>query len=203
LAWPGSAARMSVPRAIQACVIDKTYADLLGAIDEFAGSLDPREQVTCLYGLIAPLLDRVEQEDEPLSDEPILSTPEAVQGIRRAAAGEPVDVDAVYDQLTLVGLVYSEDQDPDLHLISQTANAAAAWLRLLTGRDLRSTAVEDAEEMIPSFAPSTFTQLVDLLAWTRSSQIYMFWEDADADSDYCDLPAAISELKAMHVEIIP
>ncbi|MFB9460383.1 hypothetical protein [Streptomyces antimycoticus] len=68
---------------------DATYSELLGAIDEFAGRLDPHEQVACLYGLIAPLLDRVEQEDEELSDEPVLSTPEAVRGIRKAAAGEP------------------------------------------------------------------------------------------------------------------
>lgn len=51
--------------------------------------------MACLYGLIAPLLDRVEQEDEELSDESVLSTPDAVRGIRKAAAGEPTDVDAV------------------------------------------------------------------------------------------------------------
>ncbi|MEV6131372.1 hypothetical protein AB0M05_31985 [Streptomyces violaceusniger] len=83
-----------------------TYFELLGTIDEFAGRLDPHEQVACLYGLIAPLLDRVEQEDEELSDEPVLSTPDAVRGIREAATGEPTDVDAVHEQLTEVGLCY-------------------------------------------------------------------------------------------------
>ncbi|AEM85174.1 hypothetical protein [Streptomyces violaceusniger] len=45
--------------------------------------LDRHEQVACLYGLIAALLDRVEHEDEELSDEPVLSTPDAVRGIPR------------------------------------------------------------------------------------------------------------------------
>ncbi|WP_326807883.1 MULTISPECIES: hypothetical protein [unclassified Streptomyces] len=180
---------------------DTTYSELLGTIDEFAGRLDPQEQAACLYGLIAPLLDRVEQEDEEFSDEPVLSTPEAVEGLRRAAAEELIDADAVYDHLTAVGLYYSEDQDEERHVIAQTADAGAAWLRLLTGRELRSTSLEDDEDLIPSFAPSTFTQIVDLLAWTRSGQVYIHWEDAIADPGLCDLPAAIHELRAMHLEI--
>ncbi|MEV5770480.1 hypothetical protein AB0L49_04325 [Streptomyces antimycoticus] len=182
---------------------DATYSELLGAIDEFAGRLDPHEQVACLYGLIAPLLDRVEQEDEELSDEPVLSTPEAVRGIRKAAAGEPTDVDAVHEQLTEVGLCYSEDQDPERHVVSQSAYAAAAWLRLLAGRKLRTTRYLDGEDegLIPPFAPSTFTQIVDLLAWTRSGQVYAHWDDALASPEWCDLPAATGELQAMHLKI--
>lgn len=178
---------------------DKTYTELLTSIDEVARRLDPREQAACLYGLIAPLLDRIEQEDEPLSDEPGLSTPEAVQEIRSAAAGQPVDADAVYNQLTLVAFV--EDQDLDLHLMSQTAFAAAAWLCLQTGRNLRSTIFNDDEELVPPYAPSMFTQIVDLLAWTRSDQLYTFWETAVAHPDVADLPAATRELEAMHLEI--
>lgn len=50
---------------------DTTYDELLGIIDEFAGRLDPRERLARLYGLMAPLLDRVEREDEELSDDPM------------------------------------------------------------------------------------------------------------------------------------
>ncbi|MFI6743567.1 hypothetical protein ACIBI9_62775 [Nonomuraea sp. NPDC050451] len=178
---------------------DRTYTELLTSIDEAARRLDPREQAACLYGLIAPLLEQIQQEDEPLSDEAVLSTAEAVQGIHLAAAGEPVDADAVYNQLVLVGFV--EDQDVDLHLMSQRALAAAAWLRLQTGRDLRSTIFDDTEELIPPYAPSMFTQIVDLLAWTRSDQLYTFWETAVAHPDVADLPAATRELEAMHLEI--
>lgn len=198
---------MSVPRAIQARMTDTAYSALLGAIDEFAARLDAQEQVACLYGLIAPLLDRVEQEDEELSDEPVLSTPAAVRGLRAAAAGEPTDVDAVHEQLTEVGLCYSEDQDPERHVVSQSAYAAAAWLRLLTGRKLRTTRYLEGEDEdpVPPFAPSAFTRIIDLLAWTRSGQVYVHWEDAWEDAvaspDEWDLPAAIRELRAMHLEI--
>ena len=118
---------------------EKAFADSLDAVEELAGSLDLRDRLTCLYGLIAPSLGRLERENEPLGDDSPLSTPEVVERVRRAAAGEPVDVDAVYEQLTAVGYVYSENRDPDSHVIAQTAYAAAIWLRLLTGRDLRST----------------------------------------------------------------
>lgn len=181
---------------------DTTYSEVLGTIDEFAGRLDPHQQVACLYGLIDPLLDRVLQEDEELSDEPVLSTADAVRGIRKAAAGESTDVDAVHEQLTEVGLCYSEDQDPERHIVSQSAYASAAWLRLLTGRKLRTTRYleGDDEDLIPPFAPSTFTQIVDLLAWTRSGQVYYHWEDATAVPE-ADLPAAIHELQAMRLEL--
>ncbi|UKY47426.1 hypothetical protein [Streptomyces inhibens] len=181
---------------------DTTYSELLGTIDEFAGRLDLHERVACLYGLIAPLLDRVEQEDEELSDEPVLSTADAVRGIHKAAAGEPTDVDAVHEQLTEVGLCYSEDQDPERHIVSQSAYASAAWLRLLTGRKLRTTRYleGDDEDLMPPFAPSTFTQIVDLLAWTRSGQVYCHWEDATTAPED-DLPAATRELQVMHLEI--
>lgn len=179
---------------------DTTYRDLLRSIDDFANNLPLGEQLTHLYGLIAPLLERVEQEEEDFRDEPVLSTPEAVRGIRRAADGEPVDADAIYDHLAEMGLVYSEDQDPELHVISQSASAAAAWLRLVAGRELR-TSSEDADDLVPRFAPSAFSQIVDLLAWTRSGQVYMFWEDAVTEPDQCDLPAATRELRAMRLEI--
>ncbi len=31
--------------------------------------------------------------------------------------------------------------------------------------------------------------------------MYMFWEDAVPDSDWCDLPAATRELRAMRLEL--
>ncbi|MFD8330887.1 hypothetical protein [Streptomyces lydicus] len=182
---------------------DTTYEDLLGIIDEVAGRLDPGARLACLFGLLAPLLDQVEREDEELSDDPVLPTPDAVRELRKAAAGEPVDLDAVHEQLTEVGLCYSEDQDPERHMVSQSAYAAAAWLRLLAGRKLRTTAYLEGEdeEPVPPFAPSAFTRIVDLLAWTRSNQVYFHWEDAITCPKYCDLQAAIRELRAMHVEI--
>ncbi|MDX3233388.1 hypothetical protein [Streptomyces sp. ME19-01-6] len=181
---------------------DTEYPELLAALDEFAEGLDPRERVTGLYGLIAPLLGLIEREDRELSDEPVMSNPEAVLGLRRAAAGEPVDADAIHEHLTTVGLAYSEDQDPDFHVISQTAYVAAAWLTLLAGRGLRSDGyLEDGEDLLPEFAPSTFTQIADLLAWTRSDQMYTIWEDAAEDPDLGDLPAATRELKAMYQEL--
>ncbi|UXY32456.1 hypothetical protein [Streptomyces sp. HUAS TT20] len=182
---------------------DTTYDELLGIIDEVAGRLAPGERLACLFGVMSPLLDRVEREDEELSDDPVLSTPDAVCELRRAAAGEPVDVDAVHEQLTEVGLCYSEDQDPERHLVSQSAYAAAAWLRLLAGRKLRTTAGLEGEDedLVPPFAPSAFTRIVDLLAWTRSDQMYFHWEDAINCPEDCDLPAAIRELQAMHMEI--
>ncbi|WP_413099610.1 hypothetical protein [Streptomyces sp. Inha503] len=182
---------------------DTTYSELLETIDQFAAKLDPHERVRRLYGLIAPLLDRVEREDEELSDEPVLSTPDAVRGIREAATGEPVDLDAVHEQLTEVGLCYSEDQDPERHLVSQSAYAAAAWLRLLAGRELRTTRYLEGEDEdpVPPFAPSAFTRIVDLLAWTRSDQVYVHWEDAVTYPEEFDLPAATHELRTMHREI--
>ncbi|MFB8036759.1 hypothetical protein ACFC5Z_28240 [Streptomyces sp. NPDC056004] len=149
------------------------------------------------------MLDRIEREDEELSDCPLLSTPGAVRELRKAATGQPVDVDAIHERLTEVGLCYSEDQDPDRHIASQSAYAAAAWLRLLAGRKLRTTAdlEGDDQELMPSFAPSAFTRIVDLLAWTRSDQMYFHREDAIADSEDCDLPAAIHEPRAIHLEI--
>ncbi|MGY0061485.1 hypothetical protein ACWY4P_33945 [Streptomyces sp. LZ34] len=181
---------------------DTEYPELLAALDEFAESLDPRERVTALYGLIAPLLGRIEGEDEELSDEPVMSNPEAVLGLRRAAAGEPVDADAIHEHLTAVGLSYSEDQDPDLHVISQSAYAAAAWLTLLAGRKLRTDdSLDDGEDLFPRVARSTFAQIADLLAWTRSDQIYIIWEDAADDPTLGDLSAATRELKAMYREI--
>ncbi|MFH9246491.1 hypothetical protein ACH4LK_13780 [Streptomyces lydicus] len=182
---------------------DTTYDDLLGIIDEVAGRLAPGERLACLFGLMAPLLDQVEREDEELSDDPVLSTSDAVRELRKAAAGEPVDIDAVHEQLTEVGLCYSEDQDPERHIVSQSAYAAAAWLRLLAGRKLRTTAYLEGEdeEPVPPFAPSAFTRIVDLLAWTRSNQEYFHWEDAMTYPEDGDLQAAIRELRAMHVEI--
>ncbi|AOR30990.1 hypothetical protein BFF78_07960 [Streptomyces fodineus] len=180
-----------------------TYDELLVIIDEFTERLAPQARLTCLYGLMAPLLDRVEREVEELSDDPVLSTPDAVRDLRKAAAGEPVDVDAVHEQLTEVGLCCSEDHDPERHIVSQSAYAAAAWLQLLAGRKLRTTAYleGDDEDLVPPFAPSAFTRIVDLLAWTRSDQIYLHWDDAIAHPEDGDLPAAIRELRAMHVEI--
>ncbi|MGW2254974.1 hypothetical protein ACWCXH_33045 [Kitasatospora sp. NPDC001660] len=105
---------------------DATYSELPGAIDEFAGKVDLHEQVAHLHSLIAPPLDRVGQEDEELSDEPVLSIPDAVRGIRKAATGEPIDVDAVREQLTEVGLCYSEAQDLERHVVFRPAYAAAA-----------------------------------------------------------------------------
>ncbi|MGW2749005.1 hypothetical protein [Streptomyces sp. NPDC001450] len=194
---------MSAPRATHAGMTDTRYDELLGIIDEFTDRLAPRARLACLYGLMAPLLDRVEREDEELSDNPVLSTPDAVRELRKAAAGEPVDMDAVHEQLTEVGLCYSEDQDPERHIVSQSAYAAAAWLQLLAGRKLRTTAYleGDDEDLVPPFAASAFSRIVDLLAWTRSDQVYFHWEDALADPEDCDLPAAIRELRAMHMEI--
>ncbi|MFH8679645.1 hypothetical protein [Streptomyces lydicus] len=182
---------------------DATYEELLGLIDELAERLTPRARLAYLYGLMAPLLDRVEREDEELSDDPVLSTPDAVRDLRKAAAGEPVDLDAVHEQLTDVGLCYSEDQDPERHLVAQSAYAAAAWLRLLAGRKLRTTAYlqGDDEDLVPPFAPSAFTRIVDLLAWARSHQVYVHWEDALAHPEDGALPVAIRELRAMHAEI--
>ncbi|WP_131738391.1 hypothetical protein [Actinomadura roseirufa] len=177
---------------------DRTYAELLSDLDEFARDLDSREQANRLYGLFAPLLDRVEQWDEELTDEPMMSTPEAVRAIRRAAAGQPVDADAVHERLCLVGFV--EDQDVDLHVMGQTAVVAAQWLSLLVGRDLRTILVPD-EEPLPPYAPSRFTRIVDLLAWTRSNQSYWCWEDADAYAEFADYPAATHELTTMHQQI--
>ncbi|CAM3017819.1 hypothetical protein SAXI111661_14415 [Saccharomonospora xinjiangensis] len=176
---------------------DTSYAALLATLDELAERTEPQVRLAWLHDLIAPLLDRVEQEDEPLSDEPRLSTPEAVREWHRAASGEQVDVDAVYDQLMTVALVYSEDQDPDLHVISQTAYAAAIWLRLLTGRDLRSSVEDEVEDIGEWSGSSVLTQLIDMLAWTRTGQVYTFWQDAAADPGYCDFPAATRELDAM------
>ncbi|MGP3987027.1 hypothetical protein ACTWP9_09590, partial [Streptomyces sp. 3N207] len=68
---------------------------------------------------MAPLLDRVEREDEELSGDPVMSTRGAVRELRMAAAAEPVDVDAVHEQSTEVGLCSSEDQDPERHIVSQ------------------------------------------------------------------------------------
>ncbi|MFF1837166.1 hypothetical protein ACFVXE_23620 [Streptomyces sp. NPDC058231] len=179
---------------------DSTYRELLRSIEEFAEHLPPHERLAHLFGLIAPLLERVEREADEVGDEPMLSPQEAVRGFRRAAAGEPVDADAIHDSLTTVGLVYSEDQDPELHVISQSALAAAAWLRLWAGRDLR-TELDDGDDLIPTFAPSVFTQVVDLLAWSRSGQVYMFWEDALTHPGPGDLPAATRELVAMRLEL--
>ncbi|MFE0187361.1 hypothetical protein [Streptomyces sp. NPDC059008] len=183
---------------------DPTYPELLQALDEFIGGTDTglAQHITGLYDLLAPLLDHIERADRDFSDEPVLSNPEAVGGLRRAAAGETVDADAVHDHLTALGLAYSEDQDPDFHVISQSAYAAAAWLSLLTGRKLRTDApLEDGEDLLPRFAPSTFTQITDLLAWTRSDQVYIFWEDAAADPDLGDLSAATRELREMYRQI--
>ncbi|MEU5306477.1 hypothetical protein ACH4YO_36075 [Streptomyces noursei] len=96
-----------------------------------------------------------------------------------------------------------QDQDPERHIVSQSAYAAAAWLQPLAERKLRTTAdlEGDDEDLVPPFAPSAFTRIVDLLAWTRSDQTYLHWEDAIADPEVCDLRAAIYELRAMHVEI--
>ncbi|MEV6131371.1 hypothetical protein AB0M05_31980 [Streptomyces violaceusniger] len=87
--------------------------------------------------------------------------------------------------------------------MSQSAYAAAAWLRLLAGLKLRTTRYLDGEDegLIPPFAPSAFTQIVDLLAWTRSGQVYAHWEDALTSPEWCDLPAATGELRAMHLKI--
>ncbi|MEV7383210.1 hypothetical protein [Streptomyces lydicus] len=76
-------------------------------------------------------------------------------------------------------------------------------MRLLAGRKLRTTAYLEGEdeEPIPPFAPSAFTRIVDLLAWTRSNQGYFHWEDAITYPEDCDLQAAIRELRAMHGEI--
>ncbi|MFF7357231.1 hypothetical protein ACFZA1_32060 [Streptomyces filipinensis] len=104
---------------------DTTYDDVLGLIDEVAGRLDPGQRLARLFGLMAPLLDRVEREDQELSDDPVLSTSDAVRELRKAAAGEPADVDAAHEQLAEVGLCYSEDQAPERHLVSQSAYAAA------------------------------------------------------------------------------
>ncbi|GGV12569.1 hypothetical protein GCM10010260_59180 [Streptomyces filipinensis] len=181
---------------------ETTYDDVLGLIDEVAGKLGPGERPARLFGLMAPLLDRVEREDEELSDDPVLSTSDAVRELRKAAAGEPADVDAAHEQLTEVGLCYSEDQAPERHLVSQSAYAAAAWLRLLAGRKLRTTAyLADDEDLVPPYAPSAFTRIVDLLAWTRSDQMYFHWEDALTHPEDCDLQAAVRELRAMHEEI--
>ncbi|MCX5107242.1 hypothetical protein OOK13_01565 [Streptomyces sp. NBC_00378] len=182
---------------------ETVYDQLPRIIDEFTERLTSRARLACLYDLMEPSLDRIEREGEELSDCPVLSTPDAVCELRKAAAGQPVDVDAVHERLTEVGLCYSEDQEPDRHIVSQSAHAATAWLRLLAGRKLRTTAdlEGDDQELVPSFAPSAFTRIVDLLAWTRSDQMYFHWEDAIADSEDCDLPAAIHELWAIHVEI--
>ncbi|WP_031174004.1 hypothetical protein [Streptomyces durhamensis] len=187
---------------------DTTYDDVLGLIDEVAGRLDPGQRLARLFGLMAPLLDRVEREDQELSDDPVLSTSDAVRELRKAAAGEPADVDAAHEQLAEVGLCYSEDQAPERHLVSQSAYAAAAWLRLLAGRQLRTTAYLDDEDLVPPYAPSAFTRIVDLLAWTRSDQMYFHWEDALTSPEDCDLQAAVHELqaavhelRAMHGEI--
>ncbi|MGW3571825.1 hypothetical protein ACWDSL_49485 [Streptomyces sp. NPDC000941] len=180
---------------------DTTYPELLGTIDEFAGKLDPKEQVARLYDLMVPLLDRVAQEEEEFSDEPVLTPADVVRGLRQVAAGALADVDAVYEHLTAMGLYYSEDQDPERHVVSQMAFAAAVWLRLLTGRELQATSLDDDEDLVPPFAPSEFTQIIDLLAWTRSGQTYMFWGDALTDPDFCDFPAAVRELGAIHMEI--
>lgn len=178
---------------------DETYAELLNAIDESVRNLTPKEQANRLYGLIEPLLDRVERQDELLSDEQTMTTPEAVQGVRRAAAGESVDADAIFEQLAMVSLV--EDQDRDLHVMGETAAVAAEWLRLLTGRDLRSTTFPDAETLVPTYAPTPFTRIVDILAWIRTGQMYSPWEDAATDPDYGDFPAAIRELREMRRRI--
>ncbi|MER7795322.1 hypothetical protein [Streptomyces sp. NPDC097640] len=181
---------------------DAEYSELLLALDKFAEGLDPRERVAVLYGLIAPLLGRIEGEDGELSDDPVMSNQEAVRGLRAAAAGEQVDADAIHEHLTTVGLSYSEDQDPDFHVISQSAYAAAAWLTLWAGRGLRGDdSHTDGEDVLPRFAPSTFTQIADMAAWTRSDQMYLFWEDAIEDPDLGDLWAATHELRAMYVEI--
>lgn len=190
---------VSVPRAIQARMTETTYPELLRSIDEFARTLPPRERLARLYGLIAPLLESVEEEDEEFADEQELSTPEAVRGLRCAAAGEQVDVEAIHEHLAGMGLNYSEDQDPERHVISQSAYAAAAWLQLVAGHPL-PTGFDD-EDILPTFAPSTFTQIVDLLAWTRSGQIYLFWEDAEADPDLGDLAASTGELRGMFPEV--
>ncbi|MFJ9850083.1 hypothetical protein [Streptomyces sp. NPDC101150] len=176
---------------------DTTYPELLTEIDELASGLPRQEQLTRLYRLIEPLLARVESEDEEFTDDPVLSTPEAVRGIRRAAAGEPVDADAIHDHLSLMALVYSEDQDPDLHVISQSAYAAAGWLRLREGRPLRTSVEDNPDDLLPPFAPTPFSRLVDFLAWTRSEQIYTCWEDATAHPDVCDLQSATDALRAI------
>jgi hypothetical protein len=191
-----------MPCGSHARMTDTEYPELLAALDEFVEGLGLYERITGLYGLIAPLLGLIEREDRELSDEPVMSNPEAVLGLRRAAAGEPVDADAIHEHLTAVGLSYSEDQDPDFHVISQTAYAAAAWLTLLAGRNLRTDdSLDDGDDLLPRFAPSTFTQIADLLAWTRSDQMYLHWEDAADDPDLGDLSAATSALRAMYQEL--
>ncbi|WFB06314.1 hypothetical protein LRS74_04075 [Streptomyces sp. LX-29] len=179
----------------------RDYSELLCDIDEFAGRLDPRERLAALYGLIAPLLDRAEREDEEISDEPALSSAGVVRALRAAAAGEPTDADALYEALIILGLAFSEDQDRERGLVAQSAFAAAGWLRLRTGRDLRAGDLADDEDPVPAYAPSPFTRIVDVLAWTRSGQLYAFWEDAPAHPELCDLPAATRELRAIRREI--
>ena len=65
--------------------------------------------------------------------------------------------------------------------------------------------LEGVDSLIPTFAPSPFSRIVDVLAWTRSGQVYTPWEDAltypDPDADLCDLPAATRELQAMRLEL--
>ncbi|WP_171161935.1 hypothetical protein [Streptomyces sp. I05A-00742] len=184
---------------------DATYSQLSGIIDEFASSLEVDAQVACLYVLITPLLGRIEQAEEEYDDVPVPPSSGVVRALRRAAAGEPVDADAVHERLTAVALTCSEDQDSERHIMAASALAAAAWLGLREGRELRTASLkegfEDGEDLVPPYAPSVFTQIVDLLAWTRSGQMYTFWEDAGADPDLCDLPAATREPRAMYLEI--
>ncbi|MFF3787051.1 hypothetical protein [Streptomyces sp. NPDC001933] len=80
---------------------------------------------------------------------------QALRQLRKAASGQPVDVDAVHERLTEVGLCHSEDQDPERHIVSQSAYAAAAWLRLLAGRKLRTTAdlEGDDQELVAVVRP--------------------------------------------------
>ncbi|WP_207931123.1 hypothetical protein [Streptomyces sp. 8K308] len=86
-------------------------------------------------------------------------------------------------------------------MISQSAYAVAAWLVLPTGRRLRlSDLLDDDKELVPPFAPSVLTRIADLLAWTRSDQVYLRWENAADDPKPGNLPAAARELRAIHQE---
>lgn len=168
-----------------------TYEELLTTVVAALERLDLAQRLDRLFAVISPSLDEAAEQDEKFGDGWLMS--EAVAGLRQISAGESRDVDAIHCDLAAVALV--EDQDLELHVRGQAATLALAWLQLKSGRQL--PIVDD------DCAPETLTDIVDMLAWTRSRQYYIQHDDlGDYVTDsYCDIPAALGELRGVLTEI--
>lgn len=147
--------------------------------------------------MISPLLDEFAEWTDEFEDEPVMTTAEAVDGFRRIAAGAVLDIDAVHHHLTSFAWSQSEDQDPEMNVRSQAAWLAADWLSRSIGRHLRTV------DGIGDSRFESITEIVNMLAWTRSRQI-MLHPDEVADDEYdryFDKSAALCQLRAMATEL--